>query len=91
MPSVTNAGRKDITVNIGSLKPRLMKVCKEQDTTITEVVKNLVRKWVQAKERERQREAKESRESKAVGQTSTKSTPKKGSVGGKTVKGQPSK
>lgn len=59
MPSVPNPKRDDITVNLGRMKSRLLNACKEEDMTMTEFVKDLVRKGLQAREKriERNRKA----------------------------------
>ncbi|HHK5646333.1 hypothetical protein [Serratia nevei] len=90
MPSRANPNREDITIHIGDLKKKLLKACQEVGKTPTEVVREQIRKWLSARERQRQREAKAENEIAATN-AATDSTRRKGSAGGKTVRGQPSK
>jgi len=64
MPSKANRDRKDITVHIGDLKGKLLDACNEDGRTPTDVIKELIRRWLKARARQHQRDAAEDKESK---------------------------
>jgi hypothetical protein len=91
------ASRTDITVNLGKWKGKLINACKDDNITMTAVVKELVKNWVEAKEKEKQRFRKTEAEilklekEIAASSAAIESKPDQGFAGGKTVKGQSSK
>lgn len=62
MPQRPNAEKSDLSASIGAgLRGKLLKACKEDECSVSEAVRDAIRRWLSARERKLQRDRKASK------------------------------
>lgn len=60
MPQRLNPEKSDISVSMtGAFKTRLLRACAEDERTVSEVVREATRRWLDARDRQRRRAERE--------------------------------
>ena len=57
MPQRSNPARADLTVRLGKSKVKFMDACTSAGRTPSDVIREIVEKWMRAQARKRQRDA----------------------------------